>query len=739
MKKILSVFAVILCLAVSCQKYDDSQIKKDISDLQEQVASLKAWCESSQAAIDAVETLKKAVENFNGVSYVEYFSGNIGNGYTIGLDDGQEITIYNVKQEGSDAYLGNVIINQSSVVFTLSDGTSFSLPRKDGQVHFASYDTVTVNLLDTMEVLLPEGFTKADFAAFTAKVESGDGVATKAGYAGNWNVAVIAPEFDAQGALVNNPAVVFYEIPFERTSAVLTVSVIDNNGSKTSASRVIYSGNEDKLDVIDKEWDEVFKSDMQGWDQSQHLEFLTWYMLSLVEEQPEEDYSDVLNKFVADHRNLLEVLLLLDRNDNATENVKKLWEEVKNEPKEFEEDNIESEEEEDTPSNGKYNTKKPFYDWMGKGKSGWGLKGLPDSRKVCHVTLPAAYQALSKEPILPKNLSYKTNLFLSRLFRFQHITMDKLFYRGVRVFDFQVGMHEGALHGFSNVDPIPVSLPCQTKVVDELNVLANYLKQYPTEFAVLVVREAREEDLASIHRVFHQYSQDHNNLFVPFRKDLTVKDARGHIILLWTNEKWPDESIPKFGAVVDEINECIKVWDNGSNVWKTEAPLWIQDIDMGKVANNNEAIKNAREHTNQMLRHIDNFTNQARKEGDCTWAINYYDKSMWWPLPDGAKKMINKVLKEKCKEWFGLENPPFEVTHYPDASWSAKYLHTNLIDDFDAQFYVGRQDAAGGIIYMNYAAVWDTYGPFRVIVGLPVYGRSAVGYTLSVNGPCTIK
>ena len=93
MKKLLSVFAVIFCLAVSCQKYDDSQIKKDISDLQEQVASLKAWCESSQAAIDAVETLKKAVENFNGISYVEYFSGSLGSGYNIGLDDGQEITI----------------------------------------------------------------------------------------------------------------------------------------------------------------------------------------------------------------------------------------------------------------------------------------------------------------------------------------------------------------------------------------------------------------------------------------------------------------------------------------------------------------------------------------------------------------------------------------------------------------------------------------------------------------------
>ena len=740
MKRKLSLVFIILCLVISCQKYDDTQIKKDISDLQEQVASLKAWCESSQSAINAVETLKKAVDNFNGISYVDYFTGDNGSGYNIGLDNGEEITIYNVKQKGSDAYLGNISINLSSVVFTLSDGTSFSLPRKDGQIHFASYDAVTVNLLDTVEVLLPEGFKKSDFAAFTAKVESGEGVATKAGYSGNWGAAAIAPEFDEQGVLVSNPAVVFYEIPFEKISAVLTVSVIDNNGSKTSTSRVINSGNEDKLDVLRKEWDEVFKSDTKEWDMSQYLEYLTWYMLSLVEEQPEEGYSDFLNKFVANHRNLLEAYLLLDRNDDATENIKKLWEEVKNEPKELEEDDIEGDENSPTLGSGQLHTITNFYDWMGKGASGWGLKGgLPDSRKVCHVTLPAAYQALSKEPILPKNITGIANMFLSRLLRFQHKTMDHLFYRGVRVFDFQVGMYEGALHGYSDCAPVPVSVPCQAKVVDELNVLANYLKKYPQEFAILVVREAVEADLAAIHRVFHQYSEDHNNLFVPFRKDLTVKEARGHIILLWTNEEWPDESLPRFGAVMDEINGCIKVWDNGSNVWKAEAPLWTQNIDMGKVANNDEAIKNARTHTNQMMGYIADFTAQARKEGDCTWSINYYDKSMWWPLPENVKQQINKIIKEKCKEWFGLEQPPFEITHYPDASWSAKYLHNNLLDDFDAQFYKGRQNATGGIIYMNYAAVRDAYGPFRVMVPLPVYGRTAVAYTLGVNGPCTIN
>ena len=731
MKKILSVFTVILCLAASCQKYDDTQIKKDISDLQEQVASLRAWCESSQAAIDAVESLKKAVENFNGISYIEYFSGDQGNGYYIGLDDGQEITIYNVKQEGRNAYLGNVIINQSSVVFTLSDGTSFTLPRKDGQIHFASYDAVTVNLIDTMEVLLPKGFKKSDFAAFTAKVESGDGVATKAGYSGSWNVAAIAPKFDEQGVLVDNPAVVFSEIPFEKTTAVLTVSIIDNNGNKTSASRVIYSGNEDKLGKIYKEWEDVFKSEIQEWSTEHCLEFLTWYMMSLVEEQTEEGYSDFLNKFVANHRTLLEIFLLLDRNDDATKNIKRMWEEAKYDAKELEEGD--TEEEEGPSSNGvSYNTLARFWDWMGAGHSRWGLSALPDSRKVCHVTLPAAYQALSFEPILPNSLSFKANLFLSRLLRFQHTDLNTMFDRGVRVFDFQVGMHEGALHGYSNVDPIPLAVPCKAKVETELNVLVNNLKNYPKEFVVLVVREANEEDLGACRRFFYQYSQSHNNLFIPFRKDLTVGEARGHIILLWTDEDWPDESIPRFGAVIseDDTDRGIKVWNGGSKEWETAAPLWIQDIDLGEVANNDVAWNKAREHTNQFLKYVDDFKAQACKQGDCTWSVNYFDKMMWWPLPDKVKRMINQMIKKKLPEL------PVEITHYPDASWSARYLHNHLIDNLHVKFYSQRYNAPGGIVYLNYAAVRNTYGPFRFPFPLDVYGRSAVAYTLSMNGPC---
>lgn len=244
MKKILSVFAVILCLAVSCQKYDDSQIKKDISDLQEQVASLKAWCESSQAAIDAVAALQKAVANLNGIAYVEYFSSDNGTGYNIGLDDGQEITIYNVKVAEQDSYLGNIIISDANVIFTLTDGTTVTLPRKDALISFETDPDLIedVRAGDTVNVIVSKDIDESQFLAMYAEVTGSDGyagdVATK-NTVSQWNIEVISPEFGEDGKCTGKAAVVFKSTPNGGDVALLNVSVALKNGNESSAALLI--------------------------------------------------------------------------------------------------------------------------------------------------------------------------------------------------------------------------------------------------------------------------------------------------------------------------------------------------------------------------------------------------------------------------------------------------------------------------------------------------------------------
>lgn len=247
MKRILLSFAVLLCIA-ACQKYDDTLIKQDIKDLQEQVASLKAWCETSQDAVNAVAALQDAVANLNGVSSVEMFSDRNGEGYRIVLDDGTEITVYNVSAfaSGSFSYLGKMKITESSIEFILTDGTSVRLPRLDATIRFGTYEKLLVEEKDTIYLILPALYTKDDFAAIKAEIASDDGVstsvATKAEDAsGEWKVKVYKPEFGEDGLVSGDPFVVIVDTPDYASDAILTVTVVDNAGASHTTSTTIYT------------------------------------------------------------------------------------------------------------------------------------------------------------------------------------------------------------------------------------------------------------------------------------------------------------------------------------------------------------------------------------------------------------------------------------------------------------------------------------------------------------------
>ncbi|MBQ0093900.1 MAG: amidohydrolase family protein, partial [Bacteroidales bacterium] len=262
MKKLLLFITVLLCVA-GCQKYDDTQIKEDIRNLKEQVASLKAWCESSQAAVDAVASLRSAVEKLNGIAYVESFSGDGGTGYNIVLDDNQEITIYNVKVSGEDSYLGQVRINASSVEFLLTDGSCIILPRLDAAIRFESYEKQVVEAGDKIELILSPDVTKDMYAAIKAEISSNFGtetsVATKGGNASSWKIEVKNPEFGEDGKVTKNPYVeILQTVPGYQNDAVLTVTFIDNSGISCNTSKTLTS---EKISADLVVYGKVFTSD----------------------------------------------------------------------------------------------------------------------------------------------------------------------------------------------------------------------------------------------------------------------------------------------------------------------------------------------------------------------------------------------------------------------------------------------------------------------------------------------
>lgn len=768
MKRKFSLVFIILCLVISCQKYDDTQIKKDISDLQEQVASLKAWCENSQAAIDAVDALKKAVEKFNGITYVESFSGSLGSGYHIGLDDGQEITIYNVKQEGSDTYLGNVIISQSSVVFTLSDGTSFSIPRKDGQIHFASYEAATVNLLDTMEVLLPEGFKKTDFAAFTAKVESGDGVATKAGNEDDddWEVFTIAPKFDGQGNLVTNPMVVITGIPYESSSSVLSVSIVDNNGNRTGTSRVIYSGNTDKIYEI------LYHLVTTKFESSEIGEFIQWYSQAVYGYDDQFSLDPKIKAFISENREIIDILLRSDAQDPYVKSELELIARHPDEEMMIPGMNYSLDEDfydDDTPDNsGSRNN------WMGYGYKQM-RNGLPNDRLVCHVSMPGSYYSLTRDMLkdidLKKLVPWSEIPFFKKIMTFlglswlnktmpdyawnQFFRLKNQFRWGVRAFDFRLAeWGDQGLRGISpwtlridetlkidedieigghkiHIDSLylgDVGLPfaAYEKFEVELTELLNYMKKYPTEFCVFFLSTAdySPQTKQKIQNIIHNFKNkpEYSNMFLDFKKDLRVSEARGHVILIWKDDEVDVEmtGTPLWASVSDSDKQTkeaeIDKW-NGKE-WVKEADMWIQDVyDFGiaQAESSGESDKlrqaEARKKLDIMKKMTQEYSDAVMKNTPTPiWFENDATMQFYMYLPNWVRKK-------------------FFAKPYGNIQLSAHYFNKMA-----AREYLANYNRPAGMVFVNFAArsltIWRAPGMARCYP----YGDEMVDNIIQLNG-----
>ena len=470
---------------------------------------------------------------------------------------------------------------------------------------------------------------------------------------------------------------------------------------------------------IAREWEELQSTEMADWTQYQYFELGVWYMLSLNEEQEEEGYSDFLNEFVALHRDLLDRTLEAGRNETSVKESQKLWEAL-SKPSDM--------------TKGQHQTEARFWDWMGYGHKRWSLGPLPANRKISHVTIPGANDALAYKPVVPKELGSIAGTVLFRLLRHQDTDLATMFDRGVRAFDLHLAMYNGALHGYSTF-----LFPCEARFEDELNKLVKAMddKESRNEFVIFVVT-AELGTWDQCQQFFSDYSKRHPGLFKEYEKDMTVGEARGHILLFWTSDKGWTKDIKPFGSLLIEGDDfssgesgtskdggIYRLTDEGYCDWVNPInSLWVNKGAAITVENNGQAQGAAARRVDDVLRHFNEFTKES-ESGKDTWSVTHLDDVMWWPMPGIAKSMLG----------------PFSeiLSHYPDAAWSTRMINDVLIDRLHDIYYKGRKSSTGGIVYFNFAAVRNTYGPQRVIIPVDVYGRSAVAYTLSMNGPCHIN
>lgn len=77
-----------------CKKYDDTDVRNDIKNLQERVTTLEAWCQTAQGQIGSLQTLVGALESKNCITGVTpVMEGDQEVGYTIAFQTGNPITI----------------------------------------------------------------------------------------------------------------------------------------------------------------------------------------------------------------------------------------------------------------------------------------------------------------------------------------------------------------------------------------------------------------------------------------------------------------------------------------------------------------------------------------------------------------------------------------------------------------------------------------------------------------------
>lgn len=169
-------------------------------------------------------------------------------------------------------------------------------------------------------------------------------------------------------------------------------------------------------------------------------------------------------------------------------------------------------------------------------RSCW-MRTLPDDTPACMMSIPGAHDACTA------NVDRQYAYFIT-----QALNLQGLWDAGVRAFDIRPASREDHLGVFHQMADTHVSFE------DVLSILAGRLKDNPSEFAVVIMRHETEADLSdNFESLMGECLASIGNLAIPFRRDLTLGELRGHILFLSRSryeggpvgayiQGWPDEA-----------------------------------------------------------------------------------------------------------------------------------------------------------------------------------------------------
>ena len=148
------------------------------------------------------------------------------------------------------------------------------------------------------------------------------------------------------------------------------------------------------------------------------------------------------------------------------------------------------------------------------------MAGIDDTRTVASLSIPGAHDAATGEGLIMTPGLGKT----------QELTLAGLWDCGVRAFDLRPAVKDGELHIYHSL------VRTKTSFSEALDIICDKLKEHPTEFAIVLLREESDSENGTERAQWPATIGETINSLgeraAIFSPAMSVGDARGKIIFI---------------------------------------------------------------------------------------------------------------------------------------------------------------------------------------------------------------
>lgn len=232
------ILAVTLCL-IGCSKYDDSELKNSIDNVEDRLELLEAWQLTVEDELDALQTITDALDANDYVTdIVAVYIDEELVGYEVTFADYGTIKVPNGINEDDSIFMEDGVdnSNDSYVILTLTDGTTITLPKTNLiTIGFTQYEDVIIDPFHYgLDLVLPATLKESDYTAIVAEVNIAGVTLTSVATKSDEYVSIITPTFTGgvydQNARID--LILAQESGLLDMSGVLSVRLICSDGQE---------------------------------------------------------------------------------------------------------------------------------------------------------------------------------------------------------------------------------------------------------------------------------------------------------------------------------------------------------------------------------------------------------------------------------------------------------------------------------------------------------------------------